>query len=216
MNEAEFVLTDILRCDRAALYVERSRLLGKGESARLSQVFRRRVRGEPVQYILGKTEFMGRVFRVDRSVLIPRPETELLVETAARHGRAAAYRRFAPGRAVLDLGTGSGCIIISLGCLLPGSRLYASDISACALALAAENAAAHAARVTFYAGDLFAATGLAVRKYDLIVSNPPYVRSAEIKTLSRRGACRAARQSRRGQGWTAVLPPDRRRRSRAS
>jgi release factor glutamine methyltransferase len=128
----------------------------------------RRLRGEPVAYLLGYREFYGLTFKVSPAVLIPRPETELLV--------GLALERFAEGRAasVLDLGTGSGCIAITFAKLRPLARVVAVDISPEALAVAKENAAQHGVgHIEFQEGSWFAP--VVGRRFDLVVSNPPYV-----------------------------------------
>lgn len=124
--------------------------------------------GEPLQYIRGKTEFYGREFRVDDRVLIPRPETEIVVETA--------IERIERGARVVDIGTGSGCIAVSLAHERPDLRVIGTDISAAALALASNNG-----KVQFVASDLLAAF---VEDFDWIVSNPPYIAEGEIETLA--------------------------------
>ena len=132
---------------------------------------RRRAAGEPLQYIRGRCDFYGREFVVDDRVLIPRPETELLVEQAV----ARAPR----GARVVDVGTGSGCIAISLALERPDLRVLAVDMSVAALAVAKRNRDCLGACVAFAASDLLDA----LRDVDLIVSNPPYIPSADIATL---------------------------------
>ena len=131
----------------------------------------RRLAGEPIAYLTGTREFYGRPFQVSPDVLIPRPETELLVELA--------LERIPPGQAleVLDLGTGSGCIAISLALERPHARITAVDRSAAALAIAQRNADILNARVDFLTSDWFET--LAGRRFDLIVSNPPYIAVAD-------------------------------------
>jgi release factor glutamine methyltransferase len=130
----------------------------------------RRAGGEPVAYLVGRREFFGRDFEVSPAVLIPRPETELLVETAL-----AKCRRWS--RRILDLGTGSGCIAISLALELPLAQVTAVDASAPALAVARRNADRHSARLRFVQSDWFDALG--EEAFDLIVANPPYVAAAD-------------------------------------
>jgi len=131
----------------------------------------RRLAGEPVAYLVGTREFYGRPFRVSPDVLIPRPDTELLVELA--------LARTPPDQAmdVLDLGTGSGCIAITLALERPLARVTAVDRSAAALAIAQRNADTLHARVEFLTSDWFDA--LAGRRFDLVVSNPPYIATAD-------------------------------------
>jgi release factor glutamine methyltransferase len=127
----------------------------------------RRVGGEPIAYLVGSREFYGREFRVSPAVLIPRPETELLVELAvARVGADGTGR-------ILDLGTGSGCIAVSLALALPHAELTGVDASAAALDVARGNGAALGARVRWVQGDWFAP--LSGERFDVIVANPPYV-----------------------------------------
>ncbi len=128
-------------------------------------LLQRREGQEPLAYILGYREFFGRRFHVTPSVLIPRHETELVVETALAFGRSRLR--------VLDLGTGSGCIAITLKLERPEWDVWASDLSGAALQIARENAETLGAEVTFRHSDLFA--GFAGEKFDLIVSNPPYI-----------------------------------------
>lgn len=138
----------------------------------VEMLLRRRLAREPLQYILGHTEFFGRRFRVDSRVLIPRPETELLVEEI--------LRVLPPGARVLDIGTGSGCIAVTLSLERPDLHVFASDRSVAALALARENCLALGARVRFTACDL---AGSFDRAFDAIVSNPPYVPAGDLPTL---------------------------------
>ncbi len=180
MNEAEFVLTHILDCDRASLYLNRDTRLGALASGLLASVLGRRISGEPVQYILGETEFMGLKFRVDKRALIPRPETEILVEKA--QGMLASAGQ---GARVLDLGTGSGCIAVSLAASIPFVEVWAADISPDALCLARENAALNHVFIRFVSSDLFASPELNNEKFDLIVSNPPYIPDACLDSLDR-------------------------------
>lgn len=128
----------------------------------------RRLAGEPMAYLIGHREFMGRDFAVTPDVLIPRPETELLVETAL------AWLQDRPDASVLDMGTGSGVIAVSLALDAPGATVTATDVSATALQMAVRNAARLGARVDFAQGSWYDALPPLAR-YDLIVSNPPYI-----------------------------------------
>ena len=179
MNEAELVLTHLLNCDRLSLYLNKDTDLGEDKSLLISSILKRRIKGEPVQYILGATEFMGLEFKVDRRVLIPRPETEILVEAAIEMIKAGGIR--SPD--ILDLGTGSGCIAISLANHIPDSKITAIDISLEALEVAARNAYLNQAQIEFIQSDLFAALGS--QRFDLIISNPPYVSTQELNTLAK-------------------------------
>jgi release factor glutamine methyltransferase len=163
------------------------RPLSGAEVDRARDLLVRRGRREPVAYILGRREFYGRPFRVDRRVLIPRPETELLVDLARAHARAARERA-ADDRTprAIDLGTGSGCIAITLALEVPGLSVTAVDVSAAALACAHENALALAADVELVEGDAFAALAAACARdgaFDVVVSNPPYVRAEQAGEL---------------------------------
>jgi len=181
MNEAELVLTHVLNCDRLSLYLNKDINLGSEESALLSSILKRRIFGEPVQYILGTTEFMGLEFKVDKCVLIPRPETEILVEQAL--GRLKAMGIASPK--VLDCGTGSGCIAVSIAKLLPQADVWATDISIQALELAKENACLNNLKVKFIESDLFDALKFGAKRFDLIISNPPYISTHQLNNLAK-------------------------------
>lgn len=165
--EAQLLLGRALEVSRAWLIAHADDPLPAPAVARYRGWLERRLAGEPVAYILGEKEFFGRVFTVSPAVLIPRPETELLVELA--QARCASYA--APR--VLDLGTGSGCIAITLALECPRAEVTAVDVSPAALAVARENAARHGASVGFFEGHWFDALG--ARQFDLVVANPPYV-----------------------------------------
>ncbi len=141
-------------------------------------IVQRRLAGEPIQYISGETEFYGLPFRVTPAVLIPRPETEHLVEEVLK--RAAQF----PHPRIIDIGTGSGCIAVALAAHLPHAAITAIDLSAEALTVACENAALNgvADRIRFLQGDLLAP--VASEQFELIVSNPPYVPEIDRETLS--------------------------------
>ena len=177
----EQVLSHILNCKRLELYLRFERPLSQNQLDMLRSATRRLAAGEPLQYVVGDTEFMGRRFRVDRRVLIPRPETETLVEAVLKCGGL-----WQGARPVLaDVGTGSGCIVACLALERPDAHYIAIDRSVDALGLARENAAAlgTAERIGFVAGDLLGA----VRggSLDAVVSNPPYIRSDECDRLPR-------------------------------
>jgi release factor glutamine methyltransferase len=172
------------------LYQNLGLKLSSRDSEIISGVFKRRINGEPLQYILGKTEFMGLEFKVDKNVLIPRPETEILVETAIQY---ATQRPRDPETQlhILDIGTGSGCIAVSLVKLIKDIKVTATDISDKAITVAKENAALNKVedKIDFIRQDLFGlqpvACSLQPNLFDFIVSNPPYIPSAEIETLQR-------------------------------
>jgi release factor glutamine methyltransferase len=173
---AELLLAQALGCDRVRLYLDFDKPLGDPELARYRELVKRRAEGEPTAYLTGAREFFGRRFAVDARVLVPRPETELLVE--------AALEALPEGGAALDLGTGSGAVAVSLALGRPGARVTAVDLSPDALEVARANAAAHAATVELLLGDLFAPLPAGAR-FDLIASNPPYVPTGELSGLQR-------------------------------
>lgn len=167
-TEVELLLTRALGVSKARLVAYPELAEQAAGCSRYQDWLHRRMAGEPVAYLLGEREFFGLAFHVDPAVLIPRPETELLVELA--------LARLPPGQvaSVLDLGTGSGCIAVAIAHSRPRARVVASDVSAAALAVAATNVSRHAAsNVELRQGDCFEA--VAGERFDLIVSNPPYV-----------------------------------------
>jgi release factor glutamine methyltransferase len=177
--DAELLLAHALSSTRIRLILETKRALEPAELACFRELVRRRRAREPVAYILGYREFYGRSFRVDARVLIPRPDTETLVEIAVHR-----TRRLSLSMRALDLCTGSGCVAITLARQRPTSRVIGTDISDGALAVARDNALRLGAyNVGFASGDLFSAVGPADR-FDLIVANPPYVPSGEIAALA--------------------------------
>jgi release factor glutamine methyltransferase len=166
-------------------------LTGKGkelsgtQKRRLRQMVLRLQQGEPVQYILGETSFYGLRFRVDREVLIPRPETEELVARIVKDRAGQRVR-------ILDLGTGSGCIAVALAHALPGSEVTAVDLSAGALEVAAGNARLNGVSVSFVCTDILSLQQAGqdiAGTFDLIVSNPPYVRESEKAAMERNVLC---------------------------
>jgi release factor glutamine methyltransferase len=177
--EAQLLLAHALGCNRMQLYTGFDKPLGEVELAGFRSLIKRRLAGEPVAYLLGEQEFWALPFHVDASVLVPRADTETVIEVALR----MRADRTLPCR-VLDLCTGSGAIAISLAKELPAARVIATDVSAAALAIARRNAERNAVadRVELHEGDLFApVTG---ERFDLIVANPPYIASAVIDTLA--------------------------------
>jgi release factor glutamine methyltransferase len=173
---AELLLAHALGCDRVRLYLDFDKPLGAPELERYRGLVKRRAEGEPTAYLTGTREFFAHRLAVDARVLIPRPETELLAE--------AALAALPEGGAALDLGTGSGALAIALQLGRPGASVTAVDLSPEALAVAAANAAALGARVTFLQGDLFAPLDPGAR-FDVIVSNPPYLPTGELAGLQR-------------------------------
>lgn len=177
--DAELLLCLVLGVDRVRLVIDSERPLDKAELIRYRALHTRRRTGEPVAYLLGKREFYGRSFRVDARVLIPRPETELLVEVGLERTRQLAL-----SARVLDLCTGSGCVAISLARERPTTRVLGTDVSPGAVAVAEENATrlGAASNSGFFLSDVFAAVGPRSR-FDLITANPPYIPAREIPTL---------------------------------
>lgn len=171
---AEVLLMHALRRDRAYLYAHSSDELTELAWIHYGRYLHERLKGKPTQYITGHQEFYGRDFRVTRDVLIPRPETEHLVE--------AAMARIGSGDIVVDVGTGSGAIAVTLA-LETGARVFATDISTAALCIARSNAASLTARVGFLACDL--ASCFRDRSVDVLVSNPPYVPATDRPGLQR-------------------------------
>jgi release factor glutamine methyltransferase len=175
---AEHLLAHVLGKRRLDLYLEFDRPLGEGELAPLRDLLRRRAAGEPLQHLLGTAEFCGRTFACDRRALVPRPETEELVERVVERFRAAP-----PAGMVVDVGTGSGVIVISLALAFPELALAAVDLSPEALALACENGLRHGVveRIRWLAGDLLAPCDGVV---GAVVANLPYIASADLAGLS--------------------------------
>jgi release factor glutamine methyltransferase len=202
--QAELLLAHVLQTPRMKLYLNFERPLTKSELETLRGLVKRRGEREPLQHIVGLTSFCGLEIAVNRDVLIPRPETELLAEEAWKFllaasggntgpefpsprsspldGRGEGVNR--PSPVVLDFGTGSGCLALAIAVKCPQAVVHAIDISEAALELARENALrlGLAERVLFHAGDGFNALPDGAG-FDLIVSNPPYIPSAEIETL---------------------------------
>ena len=178
--DAELLLGKVLKMDRVGLLVDADRPLAKPELASYRELHTRRRAGEPVAYLLGVREFYGRPFRVDRRVLIPRPDTEALVEVALARTRAISL-----SARVLDLCTCSGCVAVSLARERPTTRVLGSDLSEGALTVAQENAIRlGAVNCGFVRSDLFAAFVPGRDRFDLITANPPYIAEAEIATLA--------------------------------
>ncbi|QOJ13816.1 MAG: peptide chain release factor N(5)-glutamine methyltransferase [Planctomycetia bacterium] len=190
---AEILLADALRCERIQLYARHDSTPEPDALSRFREVVRRAGEGAPIAYLTGRKEFYSLAFEVNSDVLIPRPETELLVERVIHRAR----RGEGPIRDIVDVGTGSGCIAIALAKHLPEARLFASDVSGGALAVARRNADKHgvAERVRYREGALLnpwtpgrgSADGDAALPpvFDVIVSNPPYVATAARDLVAR-------------------------------
>jgi len=181
-SAAEILLAHALQTDRVQLYVHHDKPLEKAELAVFKELIRRRVRREPVAYILGRKGFWTLDLAVGPEVLIPRPETERLVEAAL-----AVLVKVPEGRCarVLDLGTGSGAVVLALAAEAGRHRYFASDLSTAAVATARRNARAAGVggRVEFFAADWFSAIKRRCEPFDVIVSNPPYVTRSALTEL---------------------------------
>ena len=175
---AELLLMFILGVDRAYLFAHPERELGAEEEARYASVLNERAAGVPTQYITGHQEFWGMDLIVTPAVLIPRPETEHVIETVLELAPVEQAGQEAPVR-ILDVGTGSGCIALALAKEFPRAEIHATDISATALEIARANAARHQleSRIQFHQSDLL--EGLNLAGLDFVVSNPPYVGESE-------------------------------------
>jgi len=175
--DAEVLLAHVLSVDRFRLCLDSARPLADRLLERFAGLVDRRSKREPLQKILGRQEFFSREFSVDASVLVPRPETEILVEEAVRLAASIESPR------IVDVGAGSGAVAITLALELPQARVVATELSPAAIAVGRANAArlAVADRVEFRRGDLLAP--YAGQRFDLVVSNPPYVPSADIESL---------------------------------
>lgn len=184
MKENELILTSLLNCRLVDLYIDPP-VLNPSQQEHFENILNRRKISEPLQYILGSCEFMGLSFQVDPRVLIPRPETELLVEAVLKKVRAV----LPPSVNILDVGTGSGNISVSLAKFLPEANISALDISSEALDLAEHNACRHqvSKRISFIQSDLFENIEKSFSEqnlFDIIVSNPPYIPSDQICKLA--------------------------------
>ena len=175
--EAELLLRHTLKIDRAQFYTEPDRTLTKQQEETYRQFIERRIKGEPSAYITGHREFYGLDFNVDDNVLIPRPETELLVEQAIAHAAKNQHP------VIVDVGTGCGAIAISLAVHLPQAKIYAVDISEAALKVASRNCRKHRVRdrVKLLAGDLLEPTPTSV---DIIIANLPYVLTTDVPQVN--------------------------------
>ena len=171
--DASYLLASVLKEDTLAMRINGHRELTEEQEKAFDALCDRRAAREPLQYILGETEFMGLTFHVEPGVLIPRADTEILVEKALEWMK--------PGARVLDIGTGSGAIAVSLAKLGRQAQVTAVDVSDRALEIARQNAERNGAAVEFVKSDCFSA--LKGRKYDMIVSNPPYISTDEMRGL---------------------------------
>jgi release factor glutamine methyltransferase len=181
---AEILLSGVLGLKRIELYTQFDKTVAAEQLDKLRDLVRRAGQQEPVAYLVGKTEFYSMELNITSACMIPRPETELLVERAIEFLRTRHGTQF-----VCDLCTGSGCIAVAIGKNFPDARIIATDICDEALAIADENIKKHQLKnkITLLCGDLFdpIISGLDVEKFDLIVCNPPYVSSAEYEKLDK-------------------------------
>jgi release factor glutamine methyltransferase len=173
-RDAEGLLVHVLGCDRTALLTHPERILSQAESDQFESFLTRRLASEPMQYITGSQEFFGLLFEVTPAVLIPRPETEHLVEAALEHVGGEANAR------IIDVGTGSGAIAVALAHARPQSQVTAVDLSPAALEVARRNALRHGVleRMRFLQSNLLA--DVDGDGFDMVVSNPPYIAEGEI------------------------------------
>lgn len=174
--EAEILLAYVFGKNRVYLYANYEEPVNLVERETYREYIKRRIGGEPLAYIVGQKEFMSLAFKVSPDVLIPRPDTEIMVETALSLAREGPITR------ICDVGTGSGAIAISLAVYLPNTEIYAVDLSPAALNIARENAERHNVTVHFLEGDLLSPFKNE-EKLDLITANLPYITLAEIEEL---------------------------------
>ncbi len=182
--EAQLLLAHARRCRRIDLFTAYDEVVSESVRRAFRELVRQRARGAPVAYLTGRREFYALEFRVTPEVLIPRPESELLVLTLVDLARAGALPSRAP--TIADVGTGSGILAVCAARHLPNCRVWATDISPGALAVAGDNCARHqvGGRVELFQGDLLSAVPPDVR-FDAVLSNPPYVSDAEYAALPR-------------------------------
>ena len=176
--DSELIVMHVLQRNRAWLMAHGGDEVSEDACGRLQEIFERRSRGEPMQYIIGECEFYGLPFKVTRDVLIPRPETEHLVEKAIEASQGFERPR------IVDVGTGSGAIAVALAHQLRDAGITATDLSAAALAVARENARRNAVvdRVRFLEGDLMAP--VSGEQFEMVVSNPPYVANKDCALMT--------------------------------
>lgn len=185
--DAEVLLSFVTKKSKAWLLAHQSESLSPHHTSTYRTLVTRRSRGVPIAYLTGHKEFYGLDFSVTKSVLVPRPETELLIEETISVARAMYKRMDKKKLRIADIGTGSGCIAITLAKFLPEAHIYASDISPAALAVAEKNIAQHkvTSRMTTLRGDLFSPYNAVIKKglLDIVVSNPPYLKKKELNDV---------------------------------
>lgn len=186
--ESGMLMAHLLGCPRTHLYTDRDRTLGDKETQRYFAMVDKRLKGNPIHYIIGHREFMGLDFYVDENVLIPRPDTEVLVEYVIKYGKD----KDSDCLKILDIGTGSGAIAISLAKYIEKARITAVDVDNSALLVAKKNGIIHGVedRIDFIQGDLFTPLINSQRnhkgystEFDIMVSNPPYIPRRDIEGL---------------------------------
>jgi release factor glutamine methyltransferase len=185
LSEAEMLVFHAVNRDRLDAYIDNPEIKS-ADSAKVRRLLQRRIKGEPVQYIIGHIEFLGLTIRVGKGVLIPRPETELLVEEVIKTVKSSEKNNLRithyASRTFLDICTGSGCIALSFAKEFPDAAVYGTDLSKEALAYAKKNAKANSIKnARFSQGSLF--EPMKGEKFDIITANPPYIRRDEIETL---------------------------------
>jgi release factor glutamine methyltransferase len=178
-TESRWIVEFVLGLDQLALHLGKYDSVSAEDKAKIRAFFKRRACREPLQYLLGTQEFYGLEFKVNADVLIPRPETELLIDLV--RSECGQHR----GPTIADIGTGSGCVAVALARTLPTATLYATDCSAKALKVAKQNAAHHGVmhRILFENGDLFEPLERKGIQFAAIVSNPPYISTQDLGTL---------------------------------
>jgi release factor glutamine methyltransferase len=193
-REAELIISYCLNIDSVTLYKD-DPLISENIILKIDNLLKRRAQREPLQYIVGYTEFCGLKIKVGKGVLIPRPETELLVEEAIKILKSKMINTHLPplpplgkggqrGGSILDLCTGGGCIALALAREIPDAQVYGTDTSKIAIRYAKENAKLNKIKnVTFIKGSLFEPVKKSLNTFDLIVSNPPYIKRNDIKNL---------------------------------
>jgi release factor glutamine methyltransferase len=175
-----WILESVCNRNKAAVLSDKDKPISSGERIRIQAIIEELKQYRPIQYVLGETEFYGLKFKVNEAVLIPRPETEELVDLIIN-----GERRMENGERILDIGTGSGCIAVALAKHLPKAEVYGLDISEEALKIARQNAETHAVNVHFFQHDILNPFTVCPSSFTVIVSNPPYIAPEEKKDMSR-------------------------------
>jgi release factor glutamine methyltransferase len=185
-HETLLIISFVTGIPHLELNLHHNKMLSSKQNDEIESILQRRIKREPLQYIFGVSNFYGLSFKLSPAVLIPRPETELLVERIIQDCSFLEEKELTKPKKLLDIGTGSGCIAITLAKYLPKWKIDASDISLEALKVAKGNASLNGVSIEFHHSDLFAnipALELKGAKYDVIVSNPPYIPEGEYVAL---------------------------------